>query len=62
VTVTTRTNQKLKPCEGLCVRLPNGKPALQFITYKGIEVSTITRDNQVKIEVVFDEPFIKEKT
>jgi len=56
--LTVTTKQKLKPCEGLCINLPTGKPALQFITYKDIEVSTITKDNRVKLEVTFDDPFI----
>jgi hypothetical protein len=52
---------KLKPAEGLCINLPNGKPALQFIAYKNVTVTTIDKDRRVKCIVEFDEPFIKDK-
>ena len=53
--------QKLKPAEGLCISLPNGKPALQFISYKDCTVTTETVDNCVKLIVEFDEPFIRRR-
>ena len=55
------SKQHLKACEGLCIKLPNGKPALQFIAYKGVTVETETKDGWVKLRVEFDEPFIKGK-
>ena len=53
------TEQNLKPAEGLCISLPNGKPALQFIAYKECIVTTIKVGNNVKLEIEFKEPFIK---
>ena len=53
------SEQKLKPAEGLCVSLPNGKPALQFITYKDCIVTTIKVGNNVKLQVEVMEAFIK---
>ncbi len=53
------TRQHLKPAEGLCITLPNGKPALQFIAYKECIVTTIKVGNSVKLEIEFKEPFIK---
>ena len=53
--------QKLKPAEGLCISLPNGKPALQFIAYKNTTVTTESVDNRVKLIVEFDEPFIQRR-
>ena len=53
------SEQRLKPAEGLCISLPTGKPALQFITYKEIVVTTIKKGNRVKLEVEFMEAFIK---
>ena len=55
------TVQKIKPAEGLCIMLPNGSPALQFITYKDITVTTNTEGNRVTLTVEFDEPFIKDR-
>lgn len=55
------SEQKLKPAEGLCISLPNGKPALQFISYKDCTVYTIREGNHVKLEVEFDEPFIQRR-
>jgi len=54
------SSKKLKPCEGLCINLPNGRPGIQFITYKAIEVLTITKNNRVRIQIEFDEPFIRD--
>ena len=53
------SEQRLKPAEGLCISLPNGKPALQFITYKDCIVTTIKVGNNVKLEVEVMEAFIK---
>lgn len=53
--------QKLRPAEGLCINLPNGKPALQFISYRNVTVKTYEKDRRVKCVVEFDEPFIRDK-
>jgi hypothetical protein len=53
------TNQKLKPCEGMKIKLPNGNVALEMLTFRGVSIDTITDDNKVKLIVEFDEPFIK---
>jgi len=51
---------KLKPCEGYCLQLPNGNPAMQFITYRDVKIETQTdTKNNVRIIVDFKEPFIK---
>jgi hypothetical protein len=54
-------NQKLKPCEGIKIRLPNGNVALELLTFRGVSIDTITDNNIVKIIVEFDEPFIKNR-
>jgi len=59
IPVESEFTQLLKPAEGLCISLPNGKPALQFIAYKECIVTTIKVGNNVKLEVEFKEPFIK---
>jgi hypothetical protein len=52
----------LKPCEGYCIQLPNGDPALQFISYRDVKIETHTgNDNKVRIVVDFLKPFIKPK-
>ena len=51
--------QNLKPAEGLCITLPNGKPALQFIAYKDCTVTTMQEGNYVRLGIEFKEPFIK---
>lgn len=52
-------NQKLKPLEGMKVKLPNGNVAFEMLTFRGVSIDTITDDNKVKLIVEFDEPFIK---
>jgi len=53
--------KELKPAEGLCINLPNGRPALQIITYKDVTVKTWTADRNVRLVIDFKEPFIKDK-
>ena len=55
------SEQKLKPAEGLCITLPNGNPALQFIAYKDVTVRTYETNNYVRCVVDFEEPFIPKK-
>ena len=57
------SRQELVPAGGLCVQLPNGDPALQFITYRNAIVSTyLLDDNKVRLIVDFPEPFIRRRT
>jgi hypothetical protein len=54
------STMNLKPCEGYCIQLPNGDPALQFITYRNVKIETYIDDkNKARIIVDFDKPFIK---
>ena len=53
--------QQLKAAEGLCIRLPGGKPALQIITYRELNVKTYVEDRKVRLIIDFEQPFIKEK-
>ena len=53
----TRTYD-LKPTEGMCIRAPNGRPALQIITYKDIELKVEEAQNYVQLKIFFEEPFI----
>ena len=52
--------QNLKPAEGLAINCPNGRPALQFIAYKNVEVKTYadSSTNRVRLVVDFGDPFI----
>jgi hypothetical protein len=57
-----KTTMSLKPCEGYCIQLPNGDPALQFISYRDVKIETqVNNKNKVRIIVDFDKPFIKTK-
>ena len=58
---STEDIKELKPAEGLCINLPNGRPALQIITYKDVTVKTWTADRNVRLVIDFKEPFIKDK-
>ncbi len=61
---STEDIKELKPAEGLCINLPNGRPALQIITYKDVTVRTLTLNRQernVRLVIDFKEPFIKDK-
>lgn len=51
-------SKTLKAAEGLCLRLPNKDPAIQFITYKEVEISTYEKHNRVRCIIDFKKPFI----
>lgn len=52
---------KLKPLEGVKLRLPNGDPAIDILTHRSITVETQESNNRVRLIINFDKPFIERK-
>lgn len=54
-------SKKLKPGEGMKFLRPNKTEAGVYVSMDYVKVDTFEEDNKVKIEVTFDNPFIKDK-